>query len=82
MAMVALDAPRKKTVPVGSIEARWMIQESEVDMYLKDAKKHPKMQALMADQAEQRLDDEKKAKETAALEAAARQARLKQLGFV
>jgi hypothetical protein len=57
--MVALDAPRKKVVPIGSLEARWMVDEGEVAEYLKDAKKHPKMQTLMADEAEKRLEDEK-----------------------
>jgi hypothetical protein len=59
MTMVALDAPRKKVVPVGSLEARWMVDEGEVADYLKDARKHPKMQALMADQADARIEDEK-----------------------
>ena len=81
MAMVALDAPRKKVVPKGSLEARWMVDEGEVDAYLKDAKKQPRMQAFMEDQAAQRLADEKKAKEQAALEAAAKQQRLKAIGL-
>lgn len=81
MTMVALDAPRTKTVPVGSLEARWMVNEGDVTDYLKNAKKHPKMQALMKDQAEQRLEDEKKAAEQAAVEKAARQSRLKAVGL-
>jgi len=81
MAMVALDAARTKIVPTGSIEARWMVNEGESAEYIADARKHPKMQALMKAQAEQRLEDEKRAKETAALEVAARQTRLKQLGL-
>lgn len=81
MAMVALDAPMTKVVPLGSLEARWLVNEGEVEMYTKHAKKHPRMQALMKDQAAQRLEDEKRAKEQAALEAAARQSRLKAIGF-
>jgi len=81
MSMVALDAPRKKVVPTGSLEARWMVNEGDAAEYIKAAKKHPKMQAMMDTQAEQRVADEKVAKETAALEAAARAARLKQLGM-
>jgi hypothetical protein len=81
MTMVALDAPRKKVVPLGSIEARWLFQEGDVADAKKYAAKHPKMQALMEAEAETRLEDEKKAKETAALEGAARRARLKELGF-
>lgn len=81
MAMIALDAPRKKEVPVGSIEARWMINEGDKSEYIREAKKQPKMQALMEQQAEQRLADEKVAQENAKLEAAARAARLKQLGL-
>lgn len=80
MAMVALDGARTKIVPTGSLEARWLVNEGEVEMYVKDAKKHPKMQALMKAQAERRLEDEKRAKETAALEAAVRAQRLKALG--
>jgi hypothetical protein len=79
--MVALNADMTKVVPTGSLEARWMVQEGEVHEYQKHAKKHPKMQALMREQADKRLADEKRAKETAALEEAARQSRLKQLGF-
>lgn len=82
MTMVALDAPRTKVVATGSIEARWMVNEGDVAEYLKGAKKHPKMQAAMKAQAEQRAEDEQHAKEIAALEAAARAARLKQLGLV
>jgi len=81
MAMVALDAARTKIVPTGSLEARWMVNEGDAADYIADAKKHPKMQALMKAQAEQRLEDEKRAKETAALETAHRAARLKQLGY-
>jgi hypothetical protein len=81
MPMVALDAPRKKIVPMGSIEARWVVEQGEVDAYIKDAKKQPRMQALMEEQAAQRLADEKKAKEQAAIEAAAKQQRLKAIGF-
>lgn len=81
MAMVALDAARTKVVPNGSIEARWMVEEGEVSEYLKDAKKHPKMQALMKEQAEQRLADEKVSAETAAIEASARKSRLKAVGL-
>lgn len=66
MTMVALDAPRKKVVPTGSIQARWMVDEGEVAAYLEDARKQPKMQALMGDQAEQRLEDEKSSAEVAA----------------
>lgn len=81
MTMVALDAPRTKVVPTGSIEARWMVNEGDVAEYLKGAKKHPKMQAAMKEQAEQRLEAEKAARETAALEAAARKARLQAVGL-
>jgi hypothetical protein len=72
MTMVALDAPRKKVVPLGSLEARWLVDEGEVSEYLKDAKKHPKMQALMAVEADKRLEDEKKAVERLAEEKAYR----------
>lgn len=81
MTMVALDAPREKVVPVGSIEARWMVNEGDVSEYLKGAKKHPKMQALMKREAEDRLADEKRSAETAKLEAAARLSRLKAVGL-
>lgn len=81
MTMLALDAPRTKQVPNGSIEARWMVNEGDVADYIKAAKKQPKMQELMKSQAEDRLADEKKARETAALELAARTTRLKQLGL-
>ena len=81
MAMVALDAPRKKVVPAGSIEARWMVDEGEASEFIKDAKKHPKMQALMEEQAKERLADERKAAEQAALESAARKARLAAVGL-
>lgn len=72
MTMVALDAPRKKVVPTGSIEARWLVDEGEVAEYLKDAKKHPKMQELMSGEAEKRLQDEKTAVERLAEEKAYR----------
>lgn len=81
MAMVALDAPMKKVVPAGSLEARWLVNEGEVGEYQKHARKHPKMQALMEEQAKARIEDEKRSKETAALEAAARKTRLAQLGM-
>lgn len=82
MAMVALDAPRTKVVPTGSLEARWMVNEGDVSEYIKAAKKAPKMQDLMKAEAKQRQDDEDEAKKTAALEAGARTARLKQLGAI
>ena len=47
MAMVALNAARTKVVPRDSLEARWMVDELEVDDYLKHAATQPKMQALM-----------------------------------
>lgn len=81
MPMVALDAPMKNVVPRDSIEARWMVDEGEVARYKDHAKKHPKMQAHMVDQAKARLEDEKRAAETAALEASARTERLKQIGY-
>lgn len=81
MAMVALDAPRKKIVPAGSIEARWMVEEGEANDMIRDAKKQPKMQAVMEEQAKERLADEKKAAEQAALEAAARRSRLASVGL-
>ena len=81
MTMVALDAPRTKIVPTGSIEARWMVNEGDVSEVLKHAKKHPKMQALMKDQADDRLADEKRSAETARLEAAAKLSRLKAVGL-
>jgi meiotically up-regulated gene 157 (Mug157) protein len=67
--MVALDAPRKKVVPTGSIEARWLVDEGEVPEYLAYAKKQPKMQALMEEQAKLRLEDEAKSAKAAAAEA-------------
>jgi len=79
--MVALDAPRRKVVPTGSIEARWMANEGDVSEYMKGAKKQPKMQALMEGQAEDRLADEKRSAETAKLEAAAKLSRLKAVGL-
>lgn len=81
MAMVALDAPRKKIVPTGSIEARWMVDEGEASEYIREARKHPKMQALMENQAKDRLADEKKAAENAAIEAAVRKSRLAAVGL-
>ena len=72
MTMVALDAPRTKVVKTGSLEARWMVDEGEVAEYLKEAKKQPKMQALMAEQAADRLEDEKRSAEAAAQEKARR----------
>jgi hypothetical protein len=81
MAMVALDAPRTKVVPTGSLEARWLVNEGDVSEVLKHAKKHPKMQALMKAEAEQRLEAEKVAAEQAALEKAARLSRLKAVGL-
>ena len=76
MTMVALDAPRTKVVPTGSIEARWMAQEGDVSDYIKGAKKHPKMQALMKDEAEARLEGEKRSAATAAAERAHRAAKV------
>lgn len=81
MAMVALNADRTKVVNTGSIEARWLVDEGEVADVMREARKHPKMQALMKDEADKRLADEKVSKENAALEKAARTARLKQLGM-
>jgi hypothetical protein len=80
MAMVGMNADRTKVVDAGAIEARWMVQDGDVNDYLKHARKHPKMQELMRAEAEKRLEDEKTAAENAALEAAARAARLKRLG--
>lgn len=80
MAMVAMNADRTAVVETGSIEARWMVNDGDVAEYLKQAKKHPKMQELMRAEAEKRLADEKLAAENAALEKAARARRLKQLG--
>jgi len=82
MTMVALDAPRKKVVETGSIEARWMVNEGDVADVLKHAKKHPKMQAFMEAEARERLEDEKRSAETAKLEAAARSSRLKAVGLL
>lgn len=70
MAMVALNAPRTKVVPADSLEARWMVNEDEAEEYIRDAKKHPKMQALMERQAEDRLADEERSKARAARVAA------------
>lgn len=82
MAMVALNADRTEVVKdPGAIEARWMVNDGDVGAYLKEAKKHPKMQELMRAEAEKRLEDEKLAAENAALEKAARAARLKRLGY-
>jgi hypothetical protein len=81
MAMVAMNADRTKVVEADSIEARWMVNDGDVAEYLKHAKKHPKMQELMRAEAEKRLEDEKKSAEDAALEKAARAARLKRLGY-
>lgn len=72
MTMVALDAPRTKVVPTGSIEARWMVNEGDVADVLKHARKHPKMQALMKDEAEARAEDEKRSAQIAKDEAAYR----------
>jgi len=82
MTMVSLDAPRKKVVPDGSIEARWRVNEGDVADVLKHAKKHPKMQAFMEAQAKDRLEDEQHSVETAKLEAAARSSRLKAVGLL
>jgi len=81
MTMVALDAPREKVVETGSIEARWLVNEGDASTYIREAKKQPKMQALMKSQAKDRLADERKAAEQAALEAAARKSRLQAIGF-
>lgn len=72
MTMVAMDAPRTKVVPTGSIEARWMVNEGDVADVLKHARKHPKMQALMKDEAEARAEDEKRSAQIAKDEAAYR----------
>jgi len=82
MAMVAMNADRTEVVKdPGAIEARWMVNDGDVKTYLEHARKHPKMQELMRAEAEKRLEDAKTAVETAALEAAARKARLKRLGL-
>jgi hypothetical protein len=81
VAMVAMNADRTKVVEAGSIEARWMVQDGDVNEILKHARKHPRMQEVMRAEAEKRLEDEKLAAENAALEAAARVARLKRLGM-
>lgn len=72
MTMVALNAERSKVVPVGSLEARWMVNEGDASDYIKAAKKHPKMQALMREQEAARLEDEKKSARILAAETARR----------
>lgn len=81
MGMIALDAARTKVVPADSIEARWLVNEGEASDFIRHAKKHPKMQALMREQQAEREKSQKLAAQQAALEAAAREARLKQLGY-
>lgn len=75
MTMVALDAARRKIVPTGSLEARWMVDEDEAEDCIREAKKHPKMQALMDKYAEWRLADEARSAGRAADEAAYNAAR-------
>lgn len=72
MTMVALDAPRKKIVPTGSLEARWMVDEGDVAEFIKEAKKQPKMQDLMETEAKQRIEDEQRSSDAAAEERAYR----------
>lgn len=76
MTMVALNSDRSAVVPTGSLEARWLVNEDEVDDYIAQAREHPKMQAFMREQEEKRLEDEKRSAARAAAEAAyaARQA--------
>ncbi len=70
MAMVALNFDRTAVVDTGSLQARWMVQEGEVGEFMKEARKHPKMQELMRAQEATRLEDEVKSAERAAAEAA------------
>jgi meiotically up-regulated gene 157 (Mug157) protein len=79
--MVAMNADRTKVVETGSLEARWIVNDGDVKAYIEHARKHSKMQELMREQADKRLEDEKLAAENAALEKAARAARLKRLGY-
>lgn len=72
--MVALDAARRRLVPMGSLEARWLVDEDEVDLYIKDAATQPLMQAEMDRQAARRLEDEAASAEMAELMAAHREA--------
>ena len=60
MAMVALNAERTKVVERGSLEARWLVNEEDVAECIRHAALQPKMQALMRQQAEARLEDEKR----------------------
>ena len=73
MSMVALDAPRTKVVPTGSIEARWMVNEGDASDYIKEARKAPKMQELMTQEAAGRLEAEKESAKVAAADKARRQ---------
>jgi hypothetical protein len=75
--MVALNHDRTKVVPPEALEARWMVQEGEVANYLKEAKKQPRMQALMQEQEADRL----KAEEKSAERLAAETARAKRRGY-
>ena len=74
MAMVALNAARDRVVPRGSLEARWLVDEEEVDEYIKHAATQPKMQKLMAREEAARLEDEERSA-LAAEEFAAHRAR-------
>jgi hypothetical protein len=75
--MVALDAARRRVVPMGSLEARWIVDEDEVEAYIRDAAQQTRMQALMDQQAEARLADEKASLERAELMDAHREAVLR-----
>jgi len=75
MGMVALNAERSLVVERGSLEARWLVNEEDAAEYIADAKRHPKMQALMRQQAEARLADEARSAAIAEAERAYRASR-------
>ena len=72
MAMVALNAARTKVVPKGSLEARWMVDEDDVEDDIRHAVTQPKMQALMEKAEERRLEEETASVERQLIESAYR----------
>lgn len=66
MTMVALNDDRTKVVGVGSIEARWLVNEGDVSEYQKHARSQPKMQAKMKAEGEERIRAQAEAAKNAA----------------
>lgn len=78
MSRVALNAARTKIVDINSLEAAWVYPDrGEAERAMEEAKRHPLMQARMAEREKARLAAEEEAAKRLAAEARARRVEVK-----